>query len=400
VRILFLSQRIPYPPQRGDKITTWRLVERLSRRHEVRVVAFAHDAQDMEAARALDAKGIATLAVPLALGRAKARSIPLLLTKKPLTLGVYGSERMQREVDRLAPWAELAYAYSSSMGAFLLSHPELPRVMHFAELDSDKWRQYAARTTFPASWVYRRESRTLLAFERELAHAVDANVFCTPLEQQIFQREIPGAASCVIRNGVDLAHFRPVSGQAEPAHLVFVGVMDYYPNVDGCVWFAKEVFPKVRERFPGARFTIVGSHPTSEILGLASRAGIQATGFVEDTRTWLARAAVSVAPLRIARGIQNKVLEAMAMGLPVVGTTSATQGVEGESGRDFLLADGVEAQVEAVCALLSDPTRALELGARARRFVEERYDWEVALAPLDQLVDGLARPEQATQQSS
>ncbi len=390
VKILFLSQRVPYPPNRGDKITTWRLVERMKRRHEVRCVAFAHDDADVAAAEELGRLGVPTTPVRLDARRAKLASLPLLATRKPLTLGFYGSRELQAEVDRTAPDVDLAYAYSSSMGAFLLPHDGLRRVMHFAELDSDKWRQYAERTGLPMRWVYAREHRTLLEFERRVAHAFDENVFCTPLEQRIFQQAIPGARSMVLRNGVDLDFYRPRPGEAEPDHLVFVGMMDYYPNVDGCEFFVREVLPRVRARRPDARFTIVGGRPTPEVLRLGDAAGVTVTGFVEDTREHLARAAVSVAPLRIARGIQNKVLEAMAMGLPVVGTVSATQGTDGEPGRDFVLADSAEEQAAAILDLLEHPDRAAELGRRGRAFVEQHYDWEQVFEPLDELLDRLA----------
>ena len=383
MKILFLSQRVPYPPNRGDKITTWRLIERMQREHEVRILAFAHDDADVRAAKELEAKGfpIETFAP-----RGKLRALPLVMTNTPMTLGVFGSSALQRKTDEWIADADMAYAYSSSMGAFFLRHEGTPRVMHFAELDSDKWLQYAKKKRFPASWIYNREFRTLRAFETELAHSVDENVFCTPLEQAIFQGEIPGASSAVMRNGVDLEQYTPAYDKAEPGHLVFVGVMNYYPNVEGCRWFCDEILPGVQERVPGARLSIVGSHPTPEVERLADRPGVEVTGFVDDPSDWLRRAVVSVAPLRIARGIQNKVLEAMAMGLPVVGTTSATQGVDGEPGRDFLVADDAPGQIDAVCDLLRDSERARQLGERARAFVEEHYDWETCLRPLDQII--------------
>jgi len=387
VRVLFLSQRVPYPPNRGDKLTTWHLVERMGRAHGVQCIAFAHDAADFEAARELTAKGYATTAFPLP---PRWRALPLLLTQKPLTLGVYGSRALQAAVDRAAPECDLAYAYSSSMGAFLEPHTSLRRVMHFAELDSDKWRQYGERTRPPMSWVYAREARTLLAFERRIASAFDENVFCTPIEQALFRQHVPGASSMVLKNGVDLAAHRPSPESAEPGHIVFVGVMDYHPNVDACVHFVQDVLPLVRAQHPGARFTIVGSRPAPAVLRLAEVSGVTVTGFVDDPREYLRRAALSVAPLRIARGIQNKVLEALAMGLPVVGSTSATQGVAGEPGRDYVLADGAAATAEAVCRLLADPAAAHALGARARAFVEAHYDWEKAFEPLDALLARLA----------
>ncbi|HEX6884561.1 MAG TPA: TIGR03087 family PEP-CTERM/XrtA system glycosyltransferase [Planctomycetota bacterium] len=387
MRILFLSQRVPYPPNRGDKITTWRLVERFRRTHEVKIVAFAHDEGDHRAARQLAELGFEVATFP---PTPRWRALPALLGARPLTLAVYGSAALQAEVDRSIGGVDLAYAYSSSMGAFFLRHAK-PRVMHFAELDSDKWRQYSTRTGFPMSWVYRREARTLLDFERDLARTVDENVFCTPLEQRIFQELVPGAPSLVIRNGVDLAHYQPSTAAPEPGLLVFVGVMNYYPNVEGVAWFCREVLPEVQRRVPGARLAIVGSHPTAEVQALARLPGVTVTGFVDDPREWLRRAAVSVAPLRIARGIQNKVLEAMAMGLAVVGTRSATQGVDGVPERDYLVAESAQEQVAAVCALLDDVERARTLGRAARAFVEANYDWETCLRPLDSTLETLTQ---------
>ena len=388
MRILFLSQRVPYPPNRGDKITTWRLLDRMRREHDVHCIAFSHGPEDRAGAAELEHMGVSITAIDLPPRWSRLRALPLLLTSKPLTLGVFGSKVLQREVDRRVPETDFAYAYSSSMGAFLLPHTKLRRVMHFAELDSDKWHQYVEKTAPPMKWIYSREWKTLRAFEHELAHSFETNVFCTPLEERIFQREIPGAPSVVLRNGVDLDFYRPAPEDAEAGHLVFTGVMNYFPNVDGCRWFADEIFPAVREAVPGARFTIIGSHPTPEVLKLGEREGITVTGFVDDTRDWLRRGSVAVAPLRIARGIQNKVLEALAMGLPLVGTTPATQGTEGTAGEHFLVEDTAKGQIEAVTRLLRQPGEAAELARAGRRFVEERYDWEVVLGVLDGILAG------------
>jgi len=390
VRVLFLSQRVPYPPNRGDKITTWRLVERMAREHEVRIIAFAHDQADMDAAQQLREKGLDTTAIRHRPTLARVRSLPLLATSKPLTLGVFGSRELQAAVDAAAPGCDCAYAYSSSMGAFLADGP-LPWVMHFAELDSDKWRQYSEQKSWPASWVYRREWRTLLDFERRIASSARQNVFCTPLEEQIFQDSI-GGTSAVLRNGVDLEYYSPSENAPEHGHLMFTGVMNYYPNVDACVWFADEILPLVRAEHPGARFTIVGSQPSPEVERLAEREGVTVTGFVDDTRDWLRRCDVAVAPLRIARGIQNKVLEAMGMGLPVVGTTPATQGVGARDGRDYLVADQAGDIARRVCELLAAPERARELGAAGRSYVEDHYDWEVVFEPLDEILGQLTPP--------
>ena len=392
MRILYISQRVPFPPNRGDKITTWRNIEYLGRKHDVVSIAFAHNDADREAADELRKKGFEVHTVDLDLKRAKLRSLPLLLTGKPLTLGVYGSAELQRIVDELVPGADLAIGYSSSMGAFILPHSKIPRIQYIVELDSDKWAQYAGFTKPPMKWVYAREARCLLNFERQLCAAVDTNVLVTELEVEIFRDRISGASSHVLRNGVDLELFHPRANAPEPGHFVFTGVMDYFPNVDGCIWFAKEILPLVRREHPDARFTIVGSSPSAEIETLAQLDGVEVTGFVPETRDYLARAAVAVAPLRIARGIQNKVLEAMSMGLAVVGTTHATQGVAGQHGRDYLVADTASDFAAACARLVASPADAAALGATARHFVETHYDWERCLEPLGALVEEVASP--------
>ncbi|MDG1982946.1 MAG: TIGR03087 family PEP-CTERM/XrtA system glycosyltransferase [Planctomycetota bacterium] len=389
MRILFLSKRVPYPPNRGDKIITWRLVEKFSREHEVTIVCFSHDEDDEKAARFLrDEKGIKTITIPIDLRKKKIQSLPLLLTDKALTLGVFGSRELQRVVDEELPRSDMAYAFSSSMAAFILGRGT-PWILHIAELDSDKWRQYAERHRFPMSALYRREWKTLRSFEKRAVADAVTNVFCTPLEEVIFQKELPGYASMVVRNGVAIDHYKPDPSGAEPGHLVFTGVMDYFPNVDGCIWFAHEILPLIRAKVPHAHFTVVGSKPTPEVKALANLDRVEVTGYVDDTRDYLRRAAVSIAPLRVARGIQNKVLEALAMGLPTVGTTSATQGVEGTPGTDYIVADDAQDFADEVIKLLRDPEEGRALGDRARAFVEEKYRWDNCLSPLDEVLEGI-----------
>jgi sugar transferase (PEP-CTERM/EpsH1 system associated) len=391
MKALFLSQRVPYPPDRGDKISSWRLVERLSRHHEVTILAFSHDESDEAGAEALRAKGFEVIAIPHDERAKKIASLPLLLSGTPLTLGVYGSKELQAEVDRRAKDADFALAFSSSMGAFLMPHPELPKLVFIGELDSDKWRQYAAVKSFPMSWVYRREARTLFSFEKKLAGAAEESLLVTPLEKEIFDREIPGCRSSLLRNGVDLELFHPTPERAEPGHLVFTGVMDYFPNTEGCAWFVHEVFPLIRQRHPDARFSIVGSKPDKGTLELASEPGVTVTGRVDSTADWLQRAAVAVCPLNIARGVQNKVLEAMSCGLGVVATTQASQGTEAIPGDHFLLADEATTFATEVANLLDYPERARELGTAARAFMEETRSWERNYEALDSAVERITQ---------
>ena len=391
MKALFLSQRVPYPPDRGDKITSWHLVERLARDHEVTIVAFSHDEADRSGAEALRAKGFEVVTIDHDEQAKKRAALPLLFGSKPLTLGVYGSKELQREVDRRVPDSDFALVFSSSMGAFLLPHPALPKLVFIGELDSDKWRQYAAVKPFPMSWVYKREARTLFAFEKKLAAVSEETVLVTPLEKEIFDREVPGHASSVLRNGVDLDHFHPAPERAEPGHLVFTGVMDYFPNSEGCAWFVNEVLPLIHHRHPEAHLSIVGARPTPEVEALGASPHVTVTGRVDSTAEWLQRASVAVCPLRIARGVQNKVLEAMACGLGVVATTEASQGIEARSGDHFLLADEATTFATEVANLLDSPERLSALGTAARALMEETRSWETNYEELDRAVERIMR---------
>ena len=391
VKALFLSQRVPYPPDRGDKISSWHQVERLGHNHEVTIIAFSHDEEDEAGAAQLREMGHEVITIPHDERAKKLRSLPLLLGSTPLTLGVYGSKELQAEVDRRVLDTDFALAFSSSMGAFLMPHESLPKLVFIGELDSDKWRQYADHKPWPMSWLYRREARTLFAFERRLAAAFDETLLVTTLEREIFDREIPGHASSVLKNGVDLEHFHPDPDRAEPGHLVFTGVMDYFPNTEGCTWFVEEVLPLIHDRHPEAHFSIVGSRPTPQIEALSLSPHVTVTGRVDSTADWLQRASVCVCPLRIARGLQNKVLEAMACGLGVVATTPASQGTDAIPSDHFLLADEATTFATEVANLLDSPARARTIGAAARTFMEETRSWETNYAELDRAIERITQ---------
>ena len=386
LRVLFLSQRVPYPPTRGDKIITWRMVQRLHANHDLTCLAFAHDEDDRQGAKELERLGIQIVTVPYERFMGVLKSGWALVTGHPLTTSLLGSSRIRAEVASRAAETDLMVAFSSSMGAYLLPYAGVPRVLHFCELDSDKWRQYAQRSRWPMRWVYAREARTLLNLEHVLARAMSANIVCTPLERAVFTANLSGLPCAVMRNGIDLEYFSPEGLAPEPGHIVFTGVMNYLPNVDGCIWFATDVLPRIAEAHPNAMFTIVGANPSRAVLKLAANPRVLVTGRVPDTRPFLRRASVCVAPLRIARGIQNKVLEGLAMGLPVVGTTPATQGVGGTDGRDYLVADDPDRLAATIGNLLTHESERAALGRRGRAFVEQNYSWAQSLDLFDELI--------------
>jgi polysaccharide biosynthesis protein PslH len=368
------------------------MVERLHKHHDVTCLAFAHDKDDADGARELRRFGVRIVTVPYRPYLGLIKSAYAMLSHRPFTTTFFGSGRLVSELRRRMPETDLAIAFSSSMGAYLLDWPAVPRILHFCELDSDKWRQYATHTRPPMRWVYERETRVLEALERRLAANMDSNIVCTELEQRVFVDRIPGAACTVMRNGVDLEYFSPEGLAPEPGHIVFTGVMSYFPNIDACRWFVSSVLPEIARRHPEARFTIVGSGPSSDVRRLTRDARVTVTGPVADTRPYLRRAAVVVAPLRIARGVQNKVLEGLAMGVPVVATRVAVQGVGGTAGRDYRVANDASAMAETIGDLLSNESERAALGARGRAFVVATYGWDRSLDVLDEIIASVVSP--------
>jgi len=254
------------------------------------------------------------------------------------------------------------------------------RVCDFVDVDSDKWRQYSATRPFPASWIYRREAARLARFEQAVAATFDASVFVSEPEAALFRQQAPTAAARVraVRNGVDLDYFTPDPARSSPfaAHelaLVFTGAMDYWANAEGALWFAHEVLPRVRAAQPRARLYLVGMNPSAAVRRLAHLPGVTVTGSVPDVRPYLQHAAVAVVPLRIARGIQNKILEAMAMARPVVTTPQALEGIPARDGDEVYVATEAADFAARVIALLATPDTTR--GARARAFVAREFDW-------------------------
>jgi sugar transferase (PEP-CTERM/EpsH1 system associated) len=388
LKVLFLSQRVPFPPDRGDRITTHHIVSHfLERGDRVTALCFTEADEDERSAESLRARGATVVTDRLRPRMRKIAVLPWMATSSPLTIPYFRSRKLQAAVARIArdDPPDLCFAYSSSMGQYLTGLHGAPRIQHFAELDSDKWRQYAARSSVLGRLVYGREAERLLAFETEIARTFDLSLVVSEVEKELFLRWIPGANVEVLRNGVDSDRFAPGDERLrEPATVVFTGVMSYEPNVDAVLSFAGQGWPAVRAARPDARLLVVGRSPTPAIQALHGRHGIEVSGAVSDTRPFFARASVAIAPLWIARGIQNKVLEAMSMALPVVASPAAAQGIRTDA--PLLLADSPERTAREVLALLDRPAEAAERGRASREFVRAHYRWESVLGRLDDLV--------------
>lgn len=393
---LFLAQRLPYPPDKGDKIRSYRLLRRLAERGRVRLAAFVDDEADLAhlpAVRELcDEAHLARLDPRLA----RLRCLGGLADGAPLSLGYYRDRGLAGWVERVFREArpDAVVVFSSAMAQFVLDRRGAPPfVMDFVDVDSDKWRQYADTVSPPLSWIYRREWRRLLAFDRRVARAAQASTFVSEPEAALFRQLAPESAhkTFAVANGVDAEYFSPARDYERPLPdgrpvFVFTGAMDYWPNVDAVTWFAEAMLPRVRAALPEAEFWIVGAKPAPAVERLGGRPGVTVTGRVPDVRPYLAQATAAVAPLRISRGVQNKVLEAMAMARPVLVTPQALEGIEAAPGHEVLLADGEEAFAEAAIRAGRGELEPA-IGAAARRCVIERFSWDARLAGLDRLLD-------------
>jgi sugar transferase (PEP-CTERM/EpsH1 system associated) len=273
------------------------------------------------------------------------------------------------------------------MAQYVLHHQGLRRLMQFAELDSDKWKQYGENSSWPLSWIYRREARKLLEFERQVARTFEHSAVVSEVEKELFMQQIPEVAPLVLPNGVDVDHFQTAGDTNRNPHtIVFTGVMDYEPNTQGVFWFIRECWPRIRAEFCDARFLIVGSRPIDSIMALDGIDGIKVTGRVPEVPPYLDSAAVAVAPLHMARGVQNKVLEAMSSALPVVATPQAAQGLGVVDRGTLIVESTADATVNAVLKLLRDPTAARSMGKRAAQFVRQRFQWKNMFAIFDEAI--------------
>lgn len=396
--LLFLVHRIPYPPNKGDKIRSFHLLDYLSTRYRVHLGAFVDSAADLGYRDVVCEYCASAWFGRLSPRRAKLRSLTGLLTSEALTLPYYRGSTLPawiRDVTRDHAIRRVL-VYSSAMAQFVLG-PEfesMRRVIDFVDMDSDKWRQYSLSQRLPLSWIYRRESRRLLAFEREVATRFDASLFVSSQEAALFAQSsgVETSSLRVLRNGVDTAYFSTDPGRPSPfttlgPHLVFTGAMDYWANIEGVVWFVESILPVIRHAIPGVEFHIVGMNPAPRVQGLARTSGVRVTGGVPDIRPYVQHASVVVVPLRIARGIQNKVLEAMSMARPVVATTQALEGIPATDGQDVRQADEPNTFSHRVIEILISEDGA-RLGRAARALIERDFVWEASLRQLDEVLNG------------
>jgi sugar transferase (PEP-CTERM/EpsH1 system associated) len=393
--ILFLTHRIPFPPNKGDKVRSFNLLRFLCRRYRVHVGTFVDDAADLAHLPGLERMCSSFKAIELRPAVARVRSAVGLCTGEALTLPYYRNAELAQWIERTVREHAIAKAvvFSSAMAQYVIERHDLRLVVDFVDVDSAKWDQYGRTRRWPLAAIFAREGRRLLAFERVVAARAHASVFVTEAEAGLFCKLAPECAARVhyATNGVDTDYFAPDPARTSPfppdeEAIVFTGAMDYWPNIDAVTWFATEVMPRIVAVRPRARFYIVGMQPAPAVTALAHDASISVTGLVPDTRPYLQHARVVVAPLRVARGIQNKVLEGMAMGRPVVVSAPAAEGIQAAGGTDLEVASDAADFATRSLALMTDEPRSRRMGESARARVVAGYSWSANLLPFASLL--------------
>jgi len=394
-KLLFLVHRLPYPPNKGDKIASFNLLRFLAKRYEVFLGTFIDDPDDRQYRDKVGEYCTELCAPEIDPAIARFASLRGLLTGEALSLPYLRNRVLDDWTNRVLRkhQPERIVVFSGPMAQYVTRRiPEgAITLFDMVDVDSEKWRSYGERKAWPMSWLYRREADKLLAFERRMASEFDSTVFVSREEAELFRKLAPeSAAKTTYRiQGVDSDFFDPTTEYDNPypsgaRALVFTGMMDYWPNVDAVTWFADHAFAKIRERIPDALFCIVGMRPTPLVSKLAERPGIVVTGSVPDVRPYLAHAHAAVLPLRIARGIQNKVLEAMSMQRPLIATPGAMTGIQPFPGFDPNISDDADALADAAVGLLAQDRKT---DAAARECVMQRYNWDANLQRVARLLE-------------
>jgi polysaccharide biosynthesis protein PslH len=394
MNILYLCHRFPFPPKRGGKIRPFNMIRHLNAAgHRVTVCSLARSAAEAE-----EGRGIAPHCAAYEYGPVRepvqwARMILRLPLASPSSMGYFRSPDLARKVRALLAgqrW-DLIFVHCSSVAQYVEHVGDVPKILDFGDMDSQKWLEYAHHKPFPLSLGYRLEGSKMLWAEKRLARRFDLCTATTRAEWQTLEDYGTGAATDWFPNGVDAEYFSPTDGPYDADTISFIGRMDYYPNQECMARFCREVWPLLRARRPAVKLLIVGADPSPEMRALGSLPGVTVTGSVPDVRPFIRGSALMVAPLAIARGTQNKILEAMAMGVPVVTSNAAAGGVDAEAERHFLVADSADDVAAAVLRIVENPTERQRLAAAGRDRMLSHHAWPRSMQRLDGIIERCVR---------
>ncbi len=394
MNILYVCHRFPFPPKRGGKIRPFNMIRHLSASgHRVTVCSLARSENEAE-----EGRGIAPYCADFEVARVAdpvqtLRMVARLPLPGPSSMGYFYSPSLRQRVRRLLSeqkW-DLIFVHCSSVAQYVEQVRDVPKILDFGDMDSQKWLEYANYKPFPLSLGYRLEGNKVLAAEKRLARLFDLCTATTRAEWDTLEAYGTGVATDWFPNGVDAEFFCPTDQLHDPETLSFIGRMDYYPNQECMARFCQQTWPLLRSRRPGLKLLIIGADPSPAMRKLGDLPGITVTGSVPDVRPFVRQSALMVAPLNIARGTQNKILEAMAMGVPVVTSRIAAGGVDAEPVTHFLVADSAEEYSEAILRVLDNPAERQRLALAGRQRMLSNHAWPHSMERLDQIIDRCIR---------
>jgi polysaccharide biosynthesis protein PslH len=389
MKILYICHRFPFPPSRGGKIRPFNMIKHLSQQHEVHVCSLARSAAEAEAGQGLRQycahSECAVVAEPLQ----NLRMIARLPTPTPSSMGYFYSRELDKRVRALHKRHryDAIFVHCSSVAQYVAGIQDCAKVLDFGDMDSQKWLEYSNYKPFPLSTGYWWEGRKLERAERKLAYRFELCTATTRAELATLNQLAPGVTTDWFPNGVDHEYFSPDGGDYDPNAISFIGRMDYYPNQECMLRFCNEVLPLIRKHRPKTKLSIVGADPIPTIRKLGELPNVVVTGSVPDVRPYVLRSALMVAPLAIARGTQNKILEAMALGVPVITSNVAAAGVDVVPGEHLLVADGAAECAQTVLRLMSDRDERQRLSEAGRARVISHHHWPTSMRRLDAILD-------------
>jgi len=393
MRILYVCHRFPYPPKRGGKIRPFNVIKHLSRSHDVTVASLVRSADEARAGEGIAAHCKAFLMERVSHPGAVLRMLQRLPTRIPSSMGFFYSPRLARRItEELTSSAyDLVLVHCSSVAPYIQDAPDIPKILDFGDMDSQKWLAYAAVKPFPLSLGYRLEGWKLQRAEMELAKRFDYCTCTTRAELATLESFGTGVPADWYPNGVDTDYFAPTDQPYDPDTIAFVGRMDYFPNQQAVADFCRETLPLIRGRRSTVKLLIVGADPSPAIRRLGRLPGVTVTGAVSEMPPIVRTAALTVAPLGIARGTQNKILESLAMGVPVVCSTRAAAGVDAVPDQHLLTADTPRACADAVLRLLDEAAVRRQFAEAGRARMLSHHSWAASMRKLDSVVEDCLR---------
>lgn len=390
MKILYVCHRFPFPPKRGGKIRPFNMIRHFAQQHEVTVASIVRSDEEAIEGRGISEHCSSFEMVRVNNGVQAVRMVARLPSPVPSSFGYFYSGELKRRIVDLVRRErfDLIFVHCSSVARYVADIQDIPKILDFGDMDSQKWLEYARYKPFPLSFGYWLEGRKLEREEKRLACCFDVCTATTRAEWETLEGYHPGVATDWFPNGVDATYFSPGEEPYDPDTISFVGRMDYYPNQECMFRFCDETLPLLRQRRPEVKLLIVGADPSPAVRKLGEIPGVTVTGSVKDVRPFVRTSAAMVAPLNIARGTQNKILEAMAMGVPVVSSRIAAAGVDAVPSEHLLVATTPQEYASALLRVLDDKEERIRLSQAGRARMLSHHAWPRSMERLDRIVSG------------